>query len=97
MARKAIENLSADIRYPSLKVKKIKEIRNIWEARVCRSIRINFQIGTDSIILRNIGQHDEAPRDKNDDLQQSNTQRTNYSACLYTQKHGNRKRRSDRN
>ncbi len=58
-ARKAIENLLADIRYPALRVRKIKGTKDIWEARVNRSIRITFQIEEDLIILRNIGQHDE--------------------------------------
>jgi mRNA interferase RelE/StbE len=59
LARKAIENLIRDIRYPALRVKKIKGKENIWEARVSLSLRITFQIEDDIIVLRNIGQHDE--------------------------------------
>ena len=59
LSRKAIENLVADIRYPGLRVKKIKGTEYIWEARVSRSLRMTFQIEGDIIILRNIGQHDE--------------------------------------
>jgi mRNA interferase RelE/StbE len=59
LARKAIENLIADMRYPSLRVKKIKGTEHLWEARVSRSLRMTFQIIGDTIILRNIGQHDE--------------------------------------
>jgi mRNA interferase RelE/StbE len=59
LARKAIENLIRDMRYPALRVKKIKGIENIWEARVSRSLRMTFRIESDIIILRNIGQHDE--------------------------------------
>lgn len=59
LAQKAIENLIADMRYPGLRVKKIKGAENIWEARVSRSLRMSFQIEADTIILRNIGQHDE--------------------------------------
>lgn len=59
LARKAIENLISDMRYPALRVKKIKGTENIWEARVSRSLRMTFQIEGDMIILRNIGQHDE--------------------------------------
>jgi len=58
-ARKAIENLITDMRYPALRVKKIKGTENIWEARASRSLRLTFQIEGDIIILRNIGQHDE--------------------------------------
>ncbi len=59
LARKAIDNLIKDIRYPALRVKKIRGTEYIWEARVSRSLRMTFQIEGDIIILRNIGQHDE--------------------------------------
>ncbi len=59
LARKAIENLLKDIKYPALRVKKIKGTKDIWEARVNISIRLTFQIETELIILRNIGKHDE--------------------------------------
>ena len=59
LARKAIENLIGDMRHPALRVKKMKGVEYIWEARVSRSIRMTFQIKKDFIILRNIGQHDE--------------------------------------
>ena len=59
LARKAIENLIKDMRYPGLRVKKVKGTEHIWEARASRSIRMTFQIDGDTIILRNIGQHDE--------------------------------------
>jgi mRNA interferase RelE/StbE len=62
LARKAIENLIADMSYPSLMVKRIKGTENIWEARASRSLRITFQIENDTIMLRNIGQHDETLR-----------------------------------
>ncbi len=60
LTRKAIENLLTDIRYPALRVKKIKGTKDIWEARVNISIRMTFQIENEFIILRNIGKHDEA-------------------------------------
>ena len=59
LAVKAIEQLVTDIRYPALRVKKIKGTENIWEARVSKSIRITFQREKSTILLRNIGQHDE--------------------------------------
>jgi mRNA interferase RelE/StbE len=59
LARKANENLIADMRYPGLRAKRIKGTEHIWEARVSRSLRMTFQIEGDIIILRNIGQHDE--------------------------------------
>ena len=59
LAQKAIKNLAIDIRYPALRVKKIKGTGGIWEAGVSRSLRLTFQIDGGTIILRNIGYHDE--------------------------------------
>ncbi len=59
LAQKAIRNLAADIRYPALKAKKVRGAEDIWEARASRSLRMTFQIEGDTIILRNIGHHDE--------------------------------------
>jgi len=59
LGRKAIKNLAIDIRYPALRVRKIKGTRHIWEARASRSLRLTFHIEGDTIILRNVGHHDE--------------------------------------
>ena len=59
LARKAITNLAMNIRYPALRVKKIKGTENIWEARASLSLRITFQIEGNTIILRNLGHHNE--------------------------------------
>jgi mRNA interferase RelE/StbE len=59
LAKKAIENLLRDIGYPGLRVKRIKGVKDIWEARASLSLRITFQIEKGTIVLRNIGKHDE--------------------------------------
>jgi mRNA interferase RelE/StbE len=59
LARKAIKNLAMNIRYPALRAKKVKGTEYIWEARASRSLRMTFQIEGDTILLRNIGRHDE--------------------------------------
>jgi len=59
LTRKAMANLAMNLRYPSLRVKKIKGTENIWEARAGLSLRITFEIEGNTIILRNIGRHDE--------------------------------------
>ena len=59
IARKALKNLTTDLQYPALRVKKIQGVEHIWEARVSRSLRMTFGIKGDTIILRNIGRHDE--------------------------------------
>jgi len=59
LARKALRNLATDLRYPALRVKKMQGVENIWEARASRSLRMTFQIEGNTVILRNIGRHDE--------------------------------------
>jgi mRNA interferase RelE/StbE len=59
LGRKALRNLAIDLRYPALRVKKMQGTENIWEARVSRSLRMTFEFEGDTIILRNIGRHDE--------------------------------------
>ncbi len=57
-ARKAIELLLADMRYPSLQAKRIQGTAKVWEARISLSTRMTFELDGDTIILRNIGEHD---------------------------------------
>ena len=59
LARRAMDKLVLDIRYPSLRVKKVQGAEDIWEARVSRSIRLTFEIVGAVIVFRNVGQHDE--------------------------------------
>jgi len=59
LARKALQNLIINIRYPALRVKKIQGVNKLWEARISRSLRMTFQIQGNLILLRNIGRHDE--------------------------------------
>ena len=59
LARKALGNLLIDLHYPALRVKKMQGAGQIWEARASQSLRITFEIEGDTIILRNIGRHDE--------------------------------------
>jgi mRNA interferase RelE/StbE len=59
LARKAIEMMLEDMRYPSLRIKKVKGAGDVWEARASYSMRITFELAQDTIILRNIGKHDD--------------------------------------
>jgi mRNA-degrading endonuclease YafQ of YafQ-DinJ toxin-antitoxin module len=59
LGRKALRNLATDLQYPALRVKKMQGVEHIWEARVSRSLRMTFEMEGDTIILRNIGRHDE--------------------------------------
>jgi mRNA-degrading endonuclease RelE of RelBE toxin-antitoxin system len=58
--QKALRKMGEDLRYPGLGVKRIRGTKGIWEARASRALRITFETQGDSIILRNVGRHDEA-------------------------------------
>jgi mRNA interferase RelE/StbE len=58
----ALRLMSADLRHPGLRVKRVRGTKGIWEARASRALRITFETAGDSLILRNIGWHDEALR-----------------------------------
>jgi mRNA-degrading endonuclease RelE of RelBE toxin-antitoxin system len=51
LGRKALRNLATDLRYPALRVRKLKGVEHIWEARVSRSLRLTFGLN---------GKHDHA-------------------------------------
>ena len=59
---RALSFLVNNIRHPSLRVKKIEGTTGIWEARASRSIRLPFEFRGDTLILRNVGDHDEVLR-----------------------------------
>jgi len=50
--------LFKNLRYPSIRAKKIAGTKNIWEGRVDKFHRFTFEIKNDEIILRSIGPHD---------------------------------------
>jgi len=54
--------LVTNIRHPSLRVKKIEGTTGVWEARASKSIRLSFEFRDDTLILRNVGDHDEVLR-----------------------------------
>ncbi len=44
--------------HPSLRVKKVKRYKNIFEASITKDYRLLFQIESDGYILLRIGKHD---------------------------------------
>ncbi|GAG81499.1 unnamed protein product [marine sediment metagenome] len=50
--------LSSNFEHPSLRVKKIKGTKNIWEASITKIYRFTFEKITDGVRLRVIGKHD---------------------------------------
>ena len=56
--RKALALLADNPRHPGLRVKKMEGGRNIWEARPSRRLRVTFEMAGETIIMRNVGEHD---------------------------------------
>jgi mRNA-degrading endonuclease YafQ of YafQ-DinJ toxin-antitoxin module len=48
-----IENPS----YPSLRTKRVRKTRDIWEVSLTKQYRITFQVFQDEIVLRRVGSH----------------------------------------
>ena len=61
-AEKSLRLLTENLRHPSLRVKKMEGLPDIWEARVNRDYRFTFQLQEKSCILRRIGPHDKTLR-----------------------------------
>lgn len=61
-ADKALSLLVKDVRYPGLRVKKIRGTVDIFEARVSDALRLTFQLEKDLLVLRVIGRHDQVLR-----------------------------------
>ncbi len=59
--RKAVDLLSDNPGHPSLQVKKMKG-KDIWEARASRSLRMTFEMSGETILMRNVGEHDKVLR-----------------------------------
>ena len=55
---KILELFVSNTRHPSLQVKKMEGVRDIWELRVTQNYRITFQHVQEGILLRRIGTHD---------------------------------------
>ena len=61
--RRALERLKDDLRYPSLRVKKMQGRDDVWEARASEDLRILFVIDKpETLILRTCGHHDSTLR-----------------------------------
>lgn len=56
---KTLRLLAADWRHPSLRLKKMQGQSDIWEARVDRDHRLTLELHEDTLLLRNVGKHDE--------------------------------------
>jgi len=57
--RKALTLLGNNPKYPGLRVKKMEGIKNIWEARPSKRLRMTFEMVGETLIMRNVGEHDK--------------------------------------
>jgi mRNA-degrading endonuclease RelE of RelBE toxin-antitoxin system len=57
--RKALSLLGNNLRHPSLRVKKMEGRKKIWEARPSKRLRMTFEITGETILMRNVGEHDK--------------------------------------
>lgn len=56
--RKALALLGDNPKHPGLRVKKMEGRKNIWEARPSKRLRMTFEMAGESILMRNVGEHD---------------------------------------
>jgi len=56
---KALGLLCADPRHPSLRLKRMRGQREVWEVRVGRRHRMTFEIREGYYLMRAVGKHDE--------------------------------------
>ena len=61
-ADKQLGLLLQNLHHPSLRIKKMKGVKNIWEARVTKDYRFSFEIRGDAYILRRVSKHNEVLR-----------------------------------
>ena len=57
--KKKLSIMADNPRHPSLRTKKIKGHKNIFEASITMNIRMTWEYFEDGILLRNIGEHDQ--------------------------------------
>jgi len=57
-AEKQIRLFTENPRHPSLRVKKMEGVGDIWEGRITKGYRFTFQIKAEVCALRRIGMHD---------------------------------------
>jgi len=57
--KKKLEIMADNPKHPSLRTRKIKGHKNIFEASISMGIRMTWEYFEDGILLRNIGEHDK--------------------------------------
>jgi mRNA interferase RelE/StbE len=60
--RKALALLGNDPGYPGLRVKKMGGRQKVWEARPSKRLRMTFEMAGETVVMRNVGEHDKVLR-----------------------------------
>lgn len=58
LTEKQLEIFCRNPRYPSLNVKKMAGLKDIWEGMITSNYRFTFQLDDKTCVLRRIGTHD---------------------------------------
>jgi len=58
IAKRKLNFFVKNFSHPSLRVKKIEGLRNIWEGSITKSYRFTFEIKNKICFLRRVGTHD---------------------------------------
>ncbi len=58
VVRKALGLLGDNLRHPGLHARKMEGRHGIWEARPSKRLRMTFEIEGETIVMRNVGEHD---------------------------------------
>lgn len=58
MLDRKLELLLSNVRYPSLRTKKMQGYENVWEARITKGYRFTFKKEDDAYLIRRAGPHD---------------------------------------
>ncbi len=64
IAEKKLKLFINNPHHPSLRVKKMERLENIWEGSITKSYRFTFNREKDFCILRRIGTHDILKKEK---------------------------------
>lgn len=59
---KAIGLLESNPKHPGLHVRRLQGSQHFWEARASRRLRMTFEMGSEIITMRNVGEHDRTLR-----------------------------------
>ncbi len=64
IAEKKLKLFVNNFRHPSLRIKKMGKLENIWEGSITKCYRFTFNTRNDCYILRRIGTHDILKKEK---------------------------------